>query len=151
MIESYLPGPEYNIGVIALPEPKPLPVAQVVFADRPGLWPILTYSAKWVAGSDEDMASPIACPAPIEPELAARLGTLAVSAFRATGCRDYARVDFRLDGRGEPMILEVNPNPDLGPGAGWSRAARVSGIGYSEAVAAIARQALARAGKTTRS
>jgi D-alanine-D-alanine ligase len=144
LIETYLPGPEFNVGVIALPEPEPLPVAQVMFAPRPGAWPILTYAAKWETGSEEDLASPIACPAPVGPELAARLGGLAVSAFRATGCRDYGRVDLRLDERGEPMILEVNPNPDLGPNAGWARAARVAGIGHPEAVAAIARQALAR-------
>ena len=64
---------------------------------------------------------PRPCPAQIEPALAERLGRLAVAAFRATGCRDYARVDFRLDARGEPMILEVNPNPDLDPEAGWAR------------------------------
>jgi hypothetical protein len=45
------------------------------------------------------------------------------------------------------MILEVNPNPDLGVGAGWARAAGVAGIGHTEAVAAIAHQALGRAGK----
>ncbi len=147
LIEAYLPGPEFNVGILALPEPRALPIAQVAFAERPGAWPILTYTAKWHEGSLEDLASPIVCPAPIEPELAARLGELAVSAFRATGCRDYARVDFRLDERGEPMILEVNANPDLGAGAGWSRAARVAGIGHTDAIAAIARQALGRAGR----
>lgn len=144
LIETYLPGPEFNVGVIATPVPTALPVAQVVFTDRPGAWPILTYAAKWDEGSAEDLASPIACPAPIEPELAARLGALALAAFEATGCRDYARVDLRLDTRGEPMILEVNANPDLGPGAGWARAARVAGIGHAEAIAAIAWQALGR-------
>lgn len=146
LIEAYLPGPEYNVGVLATPEPRPLPVAEVVFARRPGLWPILTYAGKWDEGSAEDLASPVVCPAPVGVELAARLGSLALGAFRATGCRDYARVDFRLDDRGDPMILEVNPNPDLGAGAGWARAARAAGVSHTEAVASIVRQALGRAG-----
>ncbi len=144
LIEMYLPGPEYNVGIIATPRPTALPVAQVLFADRSDAWPILTYAAKWDVGSAEDLASPIACPAPIEPELAARLSELALAAFRATACRDYARVDFRLDALGEPMILEVNPNPDLAPEAGWSRAARIAGLSHAEAIAAITRQALGR-------
>ena len=118
LIESYLPGPEYNVGVLALPTPVPLPAAEVTFADRPGCWPILTYEAKWAAGSAEDLASPIACPAQIDGALRDRLGTLAVAAFRATGCRDCARVDFRLDAAGRPMILEVNPEPRPRPGRG---------------------------------
>ncbi len=145
LIEAYLPGPEYNVGVLATPEPRTLPVAQVVFAERPGSWPILTYAGKWDVGSSEDLASPVVCPASVGSELANRLGSLALAAFRATGCRDYARVDFRLDDQGAPMILEVNPNPDLGPGAGWARAARVAGLGHTEAVSLIARQASRRA------
>ena len=144
LIESYLPGPEYNVGVISDPDPTALPVARVVFADRPGVWPILTYDAKWDEGSAEDLASPVECPARVDAVLADRLCSLAVSAFRATGCRDYARVDFRLDGLGEPMILEVNPNPDLALGSGWARAARAAGLDYDDAVAAIALQALGR-------
>jgi D-alanine-D-alanine ligase len=105
----------------------------------------LTYGAKWDEGSAEDLATPVVCPATIAPELADRVRSLAVSAFRATCCRDYGRVDFRLNDRGEPMILEVNPNPDLGPGAGFARAALVAGFSYEGIVAAIARQALQRA------
>jgi D-alanine-D-alanine ligase len=130
--------------VLALPDPQPLSVAEVAYADRPGLWPILTYEAKWAIGSEEDLASPIRCPAEIDPGLAERLGALAISAFRATGCRDYARVDFRLDRTGEPMILEVNPNPDLGPSAGWARALRASGREYGRTLVSLTEQALAR-------
>jgi D-alanine-D-alanine ligase len=144
LIEPYLPGPEFNVGVIADPDPRPLPVAQVMYEHIPGQWPILTYGAKWHEGSNEDLASPIACPAPITDELAQALGKFAVDAFIGTACRDYARVDFRLDDSGVPRILEVNPNPDLDPSAGWARAARVSGLSYAEAVARIATQALRR-------
>jgi D-alanine-D-alanine ligase len=144
LVEEYLPGLEFNVGVLGLPEPVALPVAEVVFDPAPGAWPILTYAAKWDAGSAEDRASPVRCPAEIGDELASRLSLLAVSAFRATGCRDYARVDFRLDGAGEPMILEVNPNPDIGPSAGLARALGISGRDYGETLAALVRQALKR-------
>lgn len=144
LVESYLPGPEYNLGVLALPEPSALPVAEVVYETGPGTWPILTYAAKWAEGSAEDRASPVRCPATLDRGLGDRLSLLAVAAFRATSCADYARVDFRLDARGEPMILEVNPNPDLGPSAGWARALRASGKDYDATLIALVRQALAR-------
>jgi D-alanine-D-alanine ligase len=144
LVEAYLPGPEYNVGMVGLPEPVPLPIGEVVFAPRPDAWPILTYAAKWESGSAEDLACPVRYPAQISPELADRLSRLAVAAFHATSCRDYARVDFRLDARGEPMILEVNPNPDVGPTAGWARALDASGRDYGATLAALVRQAIGR-------
>ena len=66
LIEAYLPGPEYNVGVLGLREPIPLAVAEVVYAPKPGDWPILTYAAKWDIGSAEDLASPIRCPAAMD-------------------------------------------------------------------------------------
>lgn len=143
LIESYLPGPEFNIGLIELSELVVLPVAQVVFEPIEGHWPILTYEAKWNPDSIDDRTSPVVCPAPIHPELSQRLQSLAAAAFRSTGCRDYARVDFRLDANGRPMILEVNPNPDISPGAGLARAIGASGRSYSEVIAALAERAIA--------
>jgi D-alanine-D-alanine ligase len=144
LVESYLPGAEYNVGVIGLPDLEPLPIAEIVYEPAPGAWPILTYAAKWAAGSAEDKASRARCPAQVDRHLADRLGRLAVEACAATGCRDYVRVDFRLDDRGEPMLLEVNPNPDIGPVAGWARALRASGRDYAATLDAFARQALDR-------
>ena len=141
LVEAYLPGREFSVGVIALPDPEALPVAEIVYEMPPGSWPILTYDAKWAPGSAEDRASVPRCPALIDRNLADELAGLALGAFRSIGCRDYARVDFRLDGSGRPMILEVNPNPDIGPEAGWARAVRASGRDYDATPAALVRQA----------
>lgn len=144
LVEAYLPGPEYNVGVLGTPEPVALTVAEVVYDPKPGEWPILTYSAKWDVGSDEDLGSPIRCPAQIDASLADELSQLAVAAFEATGCRDVARVDFRFDSAGRPMMLEVNPNPDVGPTAGWARALRASGRDYEATIVGLAERALIR-------
>jgi D-alanine-D-alanine ligase len=144
LIEAYLPGREFNVGVLALPEPEALPVAEILYNVPEDAWPILTYAAKWHEGSAEDLASRPRCPAEIESNLADRLSFLAVEAFRATGCRDYARVDFRLDSDGLPMILEVNPNPDVGPKAGWARALKTSGRDYEGTLGKLVDQARRR-------
>ena len=145
LIEAYLPGREFNVGILGLPDPEALPVAEIVYDPAEDRWPILTYDAKWAAGSADDLASLPHCPAEIDPELAVDLARLAVAACRATDCRDYARVDFRLDAAGRPMILEVNPNPDIGPTAGWARALGVAGLDYDFTLALLVNQAWHRA------
>lgn len=135
LVETYLPGREFNVGVIGGEKPQALPVAEVVYNPGAGGWPILTYDAKWSPGSAEDLRSPVVCPADVNEEQASVLQDLAVRAFLAVGCRDVARVDLRLDAGKNPMILEVNPNPDLDPDAGWARALRASGREYAETLA----------------
>ncbi len=58
------------------------------------------------------------CPAPLDAEQVEQLNRLTAAVFRVTGCRDVARVDFRLDADDgdRPYILEVNPLPGLYPG-----------------------------------
>jgi len=56
-------------------------------------------------------------PAPLDPALAHQLNVLAAATFRVIGCKDVARVDFRLDRHNDnkPYILEINPLPGLTP------------------------------------
>jgi D-alanine-D-alanine ligase len=143
LVEEFLPGREFNIGVLL--EGEVLPLAEIGYQLAPGLPRIVTYEAKWVAGSADDLGTPVKCPAEnVAGDLAARLRDLAGQAYRALGCRDYARVDVRLDAAGEPCILEVNPNPDISPDAGLARAAGRGGIEYDQLIVRIAHAALRR-------
>jgi D-alanine-D-alanine ligase len=133
LIEEYLPGPEFNVGVVERPQCTALPVAEMVYTQQPGVsWPIVSYASKWEPGSAEDLAMQPRCPAQIGETLRGQLQRMAMKAFQLIGCRDYARVDLRLDAAGQPCILEVNPNPDLGPTAGLARMLKVEGMTYDQ-------------------
>ena len=146
LIERYLDGREFNIAIVGLREPQVLPLAEVEFrAAAPGQWPIVTYQAKWDPNGPEDRATPVRCPAVVEPELARAVSEAALGAFRLLGCRDYARVDLRTDRAGQVFILEVNGNPDAGPRAGFVRTLLAGGISYNEFVRRLVATAAGRA------
>ena len=105
-------------------------------------WPIVSYASKWEPGSAEDLAMQPRCPAQIDDALRNRLHTIAQATFRLIGCKDVARVDLRLDAAGEPNILEVNPNPDLGSSAGLARMLGVAGIAYDQFIDQLVRNHL---------
>lgn len=146
LVEQYIPGREFNVAIIETPQLRVLPIAEIVFAKpEPGRWPIVTYAAKWAPGSHDDLATPPRCPADISPELNQMLGELAAQAFHLLGCRDYARVDLRVNPAGEPFILEVNPNPDFNPSAGLSGAITAAGLTHSQVTVQLIDNALGRA------
>lgn len=145
LVEQFIPGRELNVALIEAPELRTLPISEVLFTDKdPEFWPIVTYDAKWRPGSRDYEATPPRYPANVSPKLADRLGTLARQAFRLLGCRDYARVDFRVRPSGKPFILEVNPNPDFSPTAGLAGGLTSAGITHAEFTVALVRAALAR-------
>jgi len=89
------------------------------------------------------------CPAPLDEKLVEQLNRLAAAVFRVTGCRDVARVDFRLDADDgdRPYILEVNPLPGLYPGlSDLVLEAAAEGMGYNALINAILDAARARCG-----
>lgn len=135
LVEPYIDGREFNVGIIELPKMHCLPLAEIEFQTDGGLkWPIVTYEGKWNMGSAADRATPVRCPANLEPRLADAIRDVAIRAYRATGCRDYARIDLRVDRAGNIFILEVNANPDAGPNAGLARMLAAAGIGYDDFV-----------------
>lgn len=133
LVEQYVPGREFNVGIVALPEPQVLPLAEIAFQTGPAFpFPIVTYQSKWESASADDRATPVECPAELDKTLRRRIEAIALRAYEITGCRDYARVDLRVAPNGDVFVLEVNANPDASPHAGLARAIGAAGIDYQQ-------------------
>jgi D-alanine-D-alanine ligase len=145
LVEEYIDGRELNVAVMGNRKPYTLPISEIDMSTLPKQYPrIVTYNAKWLKGTEEYEHTKGVCPALLPPELEARIKELALSAYQLIGCRDYARVDFRLSKDYEPYILEVNPNPDISDEAGFARSARAHGFTFEEFIGAIVECALER-------
>jgi D-alanine-D-alanine ligase len=146
LVEGYIEGREIYVSMLGRPEGgvQILPLHEIDFAEMPSGAPrIVSFDGKWVESSPEFRGTkPVACALPAD--LAARLTTVAETAFAAMELRDYARLDVRLDATGTPYVIDVNPNCDLSDGAGFARAARAAGLGYDELVGRIVQLALLR-------
>jgi D-alanine-D-alanine ligase len=148
LVEEYIAGREIHCAILGS---EALPLYEMQFKggvddDGRPLPHIITYRAKWDPYSREHYAVESKCPADLPPELAAKIQDIALRAFRAIGCRDYARVDMRLqEGTNEPFILEVNPNPDLADSCAFAQCVRASGRTYGQAMNELVHYALERA------
>ncbi|MGH7507181.1 MAG: D-alanine--D-alanine ligase family protein, partial [Longimicrobiales bacterium] len=140
LVQQFLDGREINVGVLG---DEVLPLSEIDFGTVPAShWRIVSYRAKWESGSDEDRATAPQCPALLDEHTAERARCLALDAWRLIEGRGYGRVDLRTDDTGTPHVLEVNPNPDLAPAAGFARMATAAGYDYVELIDRILTEAL---------
>lgn len=147
MVQEYVPGREFNVGFVG---GNVLPVSEIDFSEMPsGAWPIVSFAAKWHDDSPEYAGTKPVCPAQIDGALAARLVRTATEAWQAVEGHGYGRVDLRLDGEGQPWVLEVNPNPDLSQDAGLANMARAAGWSYADLVTHVVDAAVQRAASRT--
>jgi len=145
LVEEFINGREINVAILGNNPPVVLPISEIDFSQLPSHLPkIVSYQAKWVPDTDYYKKTIPVCPAPLEPELEKKVKEIALACYKIMGCRDYARVDMRIDENGNPYVLEVNPNPDLSRNAGFMRSASVYGLTPSETIVKIAELALER-------
>jgi D-alanine-D-alanine ligase len=146
LVEQFISGRELNVALIErCGAVEVLPIAEIDFSTFPAGRPrIVDYAAKWLPESFEYRNTPQIVPARLATRQAETVRRLALASWQALGCRDYARVDFRLDGKGRPFILEVNPNPDISPDSGFAAALAAAGISFGQFVAGLIENARAR-------
>jgi D-alanine-D-alanine ligase len=138
--EQFIAGREFNLSMLAGPSgPEVLAPAEILFEGYPpGALRIVGYRAKWDESSYEFQHTPRRFDFPPQDHaLLGRLKDLAVQCWRGFGLNGYARVDFRVDGGGQPWILEINTNPCLSPDAGFAAALQASGVAFTAAIARI--------------
>ncbi len=143
LIEQFYGNREYQAALLERAgRVEVLAIAEIDFnALAPGQRPLLDYAAKWHYASDAYVRTPRVLPARIGAAFADQLAAIARAAWRATGCNDYARVDFRAVDEGAAVVLEVNANPDIGPDGGYAAALAHAGISYQEFIAILIRNA----------
>jgi len=145
LVEQYTEGREFNVALLGFPQARVLPLQEIDFSNLPPDQPhIVSYDAKWRTGSVEDLGTQPVMHPELPPNVAARLRRAATEACRAVGVRDYGRVDIRLSATGVPFVIDVNPNCDLSPDAGYARAAQSVGIDYPALMRLLVRYALRR-------
>jgi len=82
-------------------------------------------------------------PAPdLDPAIERRISRLARRVFRLLGLSGYARIDLRLDGDGQPHLIEVNANPDLASDDLFADTAALAGVSYPQVLERILRLGL---------
>lgn len=142
LVEEFIVGREFTVGVMGNDELITLPVMEISFANVPGESNGIysyQYKKEWTARSN------FLCPAPISDFAARELQETAKQAYRAVGCRDLGRVDFRVAEDGTPYVIEINPLPGLAPGySDFPVAAEAAGLTYPELINRILDYALHR-------
>lgn len=143
LVESYLPGREFTVGILGDEHGAPvvLPPMEIVLASS-DKFPVYAFDHK-LEPTDEVRYE---APARVSAALEAELRRAALTSFEALGCRDVARVDLRLDAEGRVGFIECNPLPGLTPG--WSDLCLIAaplGIDYRTIVGRILASAVARA------
>ncbi|MER8556968.1 ATP-grasp domain-containing protein [Mesorhizobium sp. M0965] len=128
LVEEYIDGREIHVAMLGNEELEVLPPVEHDFGGRETR--LLTWEVKYTAVA----ALPQICPAQIGERLARELRDISVATFRACQCRDYARVDLRIDRSGKPFVLEINSMPGLGMGGSFALAATTAGHSYSSLI-----------------
>ncbi|MER8798077.1 ATP-grasp domain-containing protein [Mesorhizobium sp. M0984] len=122
LVEEYIEGREITTALLGNEDLEVLPLVERDFGDRE------THLATW------EEAPHRICPARIGSKVATKVRDISVATFRACHCRDYARVDIRIDRSGQPFVLEINALPALDKCSSYTQAGMAAGYSLSSLV-----------------
>jgi D-alanine-D-alanine ligase len=138
LVEHFLEGPEYTVTVIGNDPPRALPVLQRA----------LEVESRIGSHAVETPLAPLphVVPGVLDAALETRLAALAIRAYDALECRDFARADFKCDAAGALYFLEINPLPTFAPDASFGILAEVMNRTHEDLVAEVLAIGLRRLG-----
>jgi D-alanine-D-alanine ligase len=137
LVEKFLMGREFTVAVIGNGSDfRVLPIVEICFDSLPnGVNPIYSFEAKWIWDTVENPIDVHECPAKITPKLQKEIEAVCRDTYRVLRCRDWCRIDIRLDEQGLPNVLELNPLPGILPNpeahSCFPQAARAAGMDYN--------------------
>lgn len=140
LVEEFLPGREFTVAILGNNgDTRVLPIVEILFDSLPpGVNPIYSYEAKWIWDQSANPLKIFECPARLTPELQSEIESACLRAYSVLRCRDWCRIDVRLDSAGRPHILELNPLPGILPrpedNSCFPKAARAAGMSYSQLI-----------------
>lgn len=130
MVEQYIDGPEFTIGLLGNRRLQALPIFEMRFRHlTEGASAIATSRVKWDRKYQERVGFETG-PATLDPALAERITRLAKRVYRVLGMSGYGRIDLRMDAHGDVFVLEANPNPDIALGEDLAASAELAGLDY---------------------
>ncbi|MDK2826462.1 D-alanine-D-alanine ligase [Methanolobus vulcani] len=142
LVEEFLTGKDLSIGIIGNPPENytVLPLTQEDYSDLPEDLPKLCgYEAKWIPDSPYWKIK--SSPADLPKETEELIVECSLKLINRLECRDYTRLDWRLDAKGNPKLLEVNPNPGWCWDGHLAKMAKIADISYSDMIAMILKSA----------
>ena len=155
IVEKFLSGREFTIGILGNGlDLQVLPIVEIRFDSLPdGVNPIYSYEAKWIWDSLDNPLDVHECPAKIPAKLQREIETICRDTYRVLRCRDWCRIDIRLDEDSRPYVLEVNPLPGILPNPNehscFPQAARAAGLDYLAMVNTVLEAGIKRYGLQT--
>ncbi|HWH03857.1 MAG TPA: hypothetical protein VN674_09215 [Gemmatimonadales bacterium] len=150
LVETYLPGREFTVAILGNgSDARCLPIVGFDFTTLPqGATPVYGYEAKWIWDDADHQLEIYECPARVPADLRTAIERVSLDAYHALGCRDWCRIDVRLDAEGVPNVVELNPLPGIIPDPKMNscmpKAARVAGMTYDQLIQEVVRMAWKR-------
>ncbi|MCK9364744.1 MAG: ATP-grasp domain-containing protein [Syntrophales bacterium] len=138
LVESFLPGREFTVGIIGTGANAYVPAVMEVLFTKKAKQDIYSYANKeaWKGRIEYRLG---------KDEIAAAAAKTALAAWRGLGCRDGGRIDLRADADGVPNFIEVNPLAGLRPGhSDLPILCDLAGVSYQELISGIVNSALKR-------
>ncbi|MDO8741166.1 MAG: ATP-grasp domain-containing protein [Candidatus Woesearchaeota archaeon] len=147
--EEFIEGREFTAAVIENGSQKVLPLVEITFDYLPKhIKKIDSYEVKWIYDNPNSKIDPLVCPAKLDKETEDKIKKISLDAFNALGCKDWCRIDIRLDKKGIPKVLEVNALPGIMPdpkeNSRLPKAAYAAGMSYDQLINIIVDNAIER-------